>query len=448
MKPFDVLPKPSEEDLEWGPCPDTDFGRRVYSEWLSETLRTHKTASHIVFYFSDWGANPGKECLPDTRRWERTAAFLTAMGDITSDLDSEILVLGSTRGLTPMEINSLLQQLPPKIGLVFEEPTQCLLAPSASTIKPTMLNTPWDEEYTSVIKSALKGRPDTCIPLIAAGDTDWMFSPALSVPAPYKAHEKIQHLADLGSENIGLALGGLHPWVYSPNARVFAEMIWDPTQQAGELLETIAKEDFGNAAEGVLDAWNLFDQAISRYPSFHPNQGMEFFARNAGDLHFEVGSSRNLQNHPWAEGVAGLVPYLVESLPGVIRMWESVVESLRLAQNEGEDEEILFHHAKNIRDSEYWATFALRLMNSQHNLLRRLNVLHWVPSGSDPSEFPWREAMAPIDRDSLENSEAWVTLLYNTPHPVLRIEGEEAVVGGLKRKLERLATALRLAHAE
>jgi hypothetical protein len=440
VKPSENPRDPDSEATSWTPCPTTDFGRKVYREWLAKELADHKTAAKVVFHFSGWGAIPGEECSPGTKRWERVVTFLKEMDGIVKGISQDVGVMGSTRGLSTDEIRGVLKNLPNGVGLIFGEPSPTLLDPPEEGYDPSMATSQWNPTYATVIEEALAARPNDIIVTVAAGDTDSTVSPAVGMALPNTAHAKIQRLSQMKCANIALAMGGIHPWTYSPNVEVFKDMIWTPEVSAEDLITKIAHRDFGTAAEQVVGVWSLFDQAFAAYPLTCRGQRLEDFVRKSKDLVTKIPSPAQVRDNPWSRTVSQGVPYLLEGYPTVLRLWQEGVQRLQRTQDETEGAS--FQVAKNLRDGVFWASFYYQMLQSQYQVVRCLNVLKWVPEGASPTDLPWKQAFIPLYRDEQQNCERWQDLLFTAPEPQIRLENEAMNPTALARKLDQKRQAL------
>lgn len=425
---------PELSSTNWSLCPATDFGRDKYRSWLSKTLADHKTVSKVIFYFSDWGCIPGEECAPGTGRWQRITLFLDEIGKILKEIEPAAEILLSTRGLSAEDLKN---PLPEGVGLYFEEPSLSTLDPASSGYDPSLATLDWDSTYGALLEQALHDHPGMVFPVIAAGDTDSTVSPTIGMALPNTTYSKVQRLLALKSRFIALDMGGIHPWVYSPNAEVFSEMLWSPTENGEELIARIAHRDFGAAGENLVGVWSLFDQAFALYPNICRAQRFESLIHDGGDLILRPPLPGQIQKNPWSGIAEPAVPYLLESLPAVIRYWQEGLQRLQGIQVDAEGVV-----AKDLRDTTFWSGFFVQLLTTQYNIIRALNLLHWIPEGANPETAPWKEAFLPLFRDELQNCERWQDLLFTAPEPVIRIENEPANAAALARKLDQKRQAL------
>jgi len=425
---------PELASTNWTLCPNTDFAREKYKAWLSKTLADHKTVSRVVFFFADWGSIPGTECAPGSGRFQRVCSFLEEIGKILKGIAPETGILLSTRGLAVEDLN---QPLPEGVGLYFEEPSFSLLDPVSTSYEPSFATLEWDTAYGELLTQAIRNNPESVYLAIAAGDTDRTVSPAIGMSLPNTTYSKIQRLIDLKARHIALDMGGIHPWVYSPNVEVFTELLWSPTESREDLIARIARRDFGKAADNVIEVWNLFDRAFTLYPSINRAQRLENMVRDGGDLILRPPVPPQIKNNPWSENVHLAVPYLLESLPAVLKTWREGLQKLQEVPLEQEGLE-----AKCLRDNAFWGEFLAQLLTTQYNLIRSLNLLHWSPEGADLETTPLRKAFLPVYRDELQNTEGWQNLLFTAPEPLIRLEMEEANPASLARKFDQKRQAL------
>jgi hypothetical protein len=425
---------PGSPSNNWVLCPGSEFAREKYKIWLAKSLADHKSVSKVVFYLADWGSIPGADCTPGASRWQRICSFLEEMGKLLKDVAPDASILLSTRGLA---VEDLKQALPEGIGLYFEEPSLSVLDTASTGYDPSIASLEWDPVYGALLEQAIKDHPDLVYPVIAAGDTDRTVSPAIGMALPNTTFSKVQRLLDLKAHHIALDLGGIHPWVYSPNIEVFTEMIWSPAESAEDLIGRVARRDFGDAADEVVGVWNLFDQAFAVYPYINRAQRFEDMLHEGNDLILRPPIPSQIRNNVWTGSVGPAVPYLLESLPGVIKYWREGL--LRLHQIPMESKGM---DAKCLRDSAFWGGFLAQLLSTQYNTFRSLNLLHWVPEGVDPDTVPWRKAFIPVYRDEIQNCEQWQELLFTAPEPLIRLDQEAVNTTVLARKLDQKRQAL------
>ena len=131
------------------------------------------------------------------------------------------------------------------------------------------------------------------------------------------------------------------------------------------------------------------------------------------------------------------VPYLLESLPAVIKIWREGLQRLQQVPSELQGVE-----AKCLRDNAFWSGFYAQLLITQYNTIRSLNLIHWIPEEADPEALPWRKAFLPVYRDELENCQRWKDLLFTAPEPLIRVEKEAANAASIARKLDQKRQAL------
>ncbi len=425
---------PGQTSTTWMLCPSSGFGKEKYKEWLTQSLDGHKTVDKVVFFFADWGSIPSAECAPGGERWQRICSFLEETGKILKEIAPDAGILLSTRGLA---VEDLKQPLPEGVGLYFEEPSLSALDPAATGYDPSLAAPKWDASYGAILEQAIQNHPEHVYPVIAAGDTDRTVSPAIGMALPNTTYSKIRHLLDLKAQSIALDMGGLHPWVYSPNAEVFTEMLWSPTESAEALIARIAKRDFGAEGGKLVEIWALFDRAFTLYPSICRAQRLENMVQDGGDLILRPPTPAQVKTSPWSKEVESTVPYLLESLPSVIDGWREGLQRLQEIPMESGGKV-----AKCLRDGVFWGGFYTQLLTTQYNTIRALNLMHWVTGGVDPEVAPWREAFLPLYRDELQNCERWQNLLFTAPEPLLRVEKDAANATALTRKLDQKRQAL------
>lgn len=135
------------------------------------------------------------------------------------------------------------------------------------------------------------------------------------------------------------------------------------------------------------------------------------------------------------------VPFLLEGYPKAIRLWREGLERLQRTQDSTEG--ATYSIAKNLRDGVFWSGFYLQTLETQHNVVRCLNLLKWIPEGHSAEAAPWRQAFLPLYRDELANTERWTDLLFTAPEPLLRLEDQPMSRNGLERKLDQKRQALK-----
>ena len=425
---------PKQSTTNWTLCPNTDFAKEKYKTWLSKVLADHKTVSKVVFFFADWGSVPGAECKPGSDRWQRICLFLEEIGKLLKGVAPEAGILVSTRGLA---VEDLKQPLPEGVGLYFEEPSLSLLDPVSTSYEPSFAALEWDASYGKLLEQAIRTTPESVYPVIAAGDTDRTVSPAIGMSLPNTTFSKIQRLIDLKARHIALDMGGIHPWVYSPNVEVFSEMMWSSMDSREDLIAKIARRDYGKAADKVIEVWDLFDRAFTLYPYINRAQRLEDMVRDGGDLVLRPPIPSQVKNNPWSGNVNPAVPHLLESLPMVLKTWRDGLQ--KLLEIPLEQEGVA---AKCLRDNAFWGEFFAQLLTTQYNLIRSLNLLNWSPEGIDLETTPLQKAFLPVYRDELQNSERWQNLLFTAPEPLIRMENEPANAASLARMLDQKRQAL------
>lgn len=417
------------------PCPMTDFGEGLYKDWLSQVLSEHKEAAKLVFFFSDWGVVPGSGCGPGPEISRRIIGFLEEIHQIVKALNVDIQLLAATRGLSAEVVSSLIKDLPGEYGLYFEEPSSSLIDSPESGCDPSLVTARWNDTYAGILQQALQLRPMNTIPVIAAGDTDWMVSPAVGLASPGLAHEKIQRLHSLHSSNIALAMGGFHPWVYSPNVEIFKEMIWNPGEPADALISRTAARDFGPAAEKVMAVWDLFSQALQALPNVCRAQHFETFIRESEEILLKPPAPAYLKGSTWGRSIHDAIPFLLEACPEVIRIWKQGVDQLEQAQDQTEGESFMV--ARDLRDGVFWSGFFLQVLQSQYNLVRGFNLLKWMPEDANPDASPWKDAFLPLYRDEVLNCDGWQALLFTAPEPRIRFRNEAVNATALARSWDQ-----------
>ncbi|NUN96211.1 MAG: hypothetical protein HUU16_08540 [Candidatus Omnitrophica bacterium] len=435
-------PRASAESVTlWAPCPATEFGKKAYVDWLDKVVFDHKTLAKIVLQFTEGGAIPGEECYPKLKRPERVVAFLETLNGILKRISEDVTLYASTRGFSAEEVRAIAGALPKGVGLYFEEPSVSILDSPSGGYEPSLASLDWDAEQQRTLEGILSSRPEDCMVAVAAGDTDRLFSPAVGMALPGAAHAKIRRLQELKCRNVALAMGGIHPWVYSPNAEVFRELMWKAGESSEETLGRIAGRDFGGAAEEVLAAWSLFDQAAAALPLVCRAQGGEAFTRNGADLTTGAPVPAKVVRNEWGLSLGDGVPFLLEGYPKAIRLWREGLERLQRTQDSTEG--ATYSIAKNLRDGVFWSGFYLQTLETQHNVVRCLNLLKWIPEGHSAEAAPWRQAFLPLYRDELANMERWTDLLFTAPEPLLRLEDQPMSRNGLERKLDQKRQALK-----
>lgn len=417
------------------PCPMSDFGKEVYREWLAGVLVDHKETAKIVFFFSDWGVLPGSGCGPGPEVSRRIIGFLDEISLILKNINPEIQLMAATRGLSAAVVRDLIINLPGNYGLYFEEPSSSLLDPAEGGFDPSLVTPRWDNAYADLLQQALQRRSTHTIPVIAAGDTDWMVSPAVGMASPRLTHEKVQRLHTLQSSNIALAMGGFHSWVYSPNIEVLREMVWDPKESADTLVLRTAQRDFGPAAEKVIAVWDLFDQAMKILPNICRAQRLETFIRESDDVLLKPPAPSYLKGNTWGQSIHNALPFLLEAYPEVIRIWKQGVDQLQQVQDQTEGES--FAVTRNLRDEVFWSGFFLQVLQTQYNLARGFNLLNCLPTDASLDAFPWKQAFLPLYRDEVSNCEAWQALLFTAPEPQVRFRNEAVNATGLARSWDQ-----------
>jgi hypothetical protein len=424
----------------WSVCPNTDFGKQVYSDWLDSYLADNKSASHLVFFFADWGSVPGEECSQGADRVQRIVEFLRVVSDIALQKTQDLRVLACTRGLSAEEISGVVDALPARVGLYFEEPVYSLLDNPQTGYDPMACSVELAPEYEKVLDRVLSERGNESVYAIAAGDSDWLMSPAIGVLPPLTTFLKTKVATQKGAQNIAFAMGGFHPWNYSPAVEVFNEMIWDPTASYEDLAKKVAERDFGPAADEMLGAWSMFAQAMNHYPAITHAQTLEEFIGLGDGLVTRAPRPAALASDPWAQEIGEAVPYLLESLPAVLGFWRQGITQIQAAQDTVQ--ETSYDIAKRIRDGWFNAYLYYRLLETQHNVIRCLNVLRWVPEGAETDRNPWQVAFFPAYRDEIENSQGWQDLLFASPLEEIRVDGRETTPGAVSRRFEQKASAL------
>jgi hypothetical protein len=297
-----------------------------------------------------------------------------------------------------------------------------------------------DPVFEEIYKNTIQSRPADTIVAVAAGDTAWQVSPAIGLPLPHTAYRKLHAAADLGAHNVALAMGGLHPWVYSPACAVVEEVFWNRAMQYEDLAGRIASRDFGHLAANVQSAWAHFEEAMEAMPSISRAQRHHDYAGSANDSISAGDGVDGLRTHPWRQTIRDAAPFLLESLPAVIRHWEQGTNELQTAQDLLEQNS--YEMAKRLRDSLFWSEFYLRMLQSQNNVIRSLNLLTWAPDGADIAKDPWRQAFLPIYRDEAANAQAWKDLLDTAPFSRIRIEKEVTTPAAFSRKMDQKQAAL------
>lgn len=427
-------------DLDWSPCISSDFGKKAYREWLAELLQEHRTASSLVFYFSDWGEAPGEECAPGSPLSDRVCAFLKEIDTIARSDSPELKIYASSRGFSSDDLRKIATECPSRVGIYFEEPSTSLLDNPASGYDPCLAASEMDPVFAEILQTTLAAKSKDTIVAVAAGDSGWLVSPSIGLPLPKTAYEKLSHAAGLGAVNIALAMGGVHPWVYSPATEMVHEVIWNPNQSYEEISSRIASRDFGHLAESVQSAWSHFEHAMDEMPSISRAQRLHQFVGSGNDSITAGVGPGELQNHSWAISIRDAAPFLLESIPCVVDTWRHGLDELQAAQSLlGENS---YETAKRLRDSLFWGAFYLRLLEAQNNVIRSLNLLSWVPDGQDPTRDPWRQAFLPIYRDESANAQEWRDLLDTTPYARIRIEKEVTTPAAFSRKMEQKQAAL------
>ena len=440
IKPSDN-PRLQKTDLPaWSPCPETPFGRKAYTEWIEVLLEEHKTTKAIVFFFSDWGAIPGTECQPGAARWERVVSFLETLREIVQPISPEVKIFASSRGFSSEELSQIVAQASPGVGFYFEEPSPSFLDPPQSGFDPSLATAQLAPAFAEILQKTVETRSSDLVVAVSAGDSDWMVSPAVGIPLPRTTYTKIRRLAELGVKNVALAMGGLHPWVYSPSSEVFKEMIWNPQQECGGLLARIAKRDFREAGPDAIEAWGLFEKAFAEYAYVGRAQRLHEFTSVGKGLVTRPLRPSFLREDDWSRESHKLIPFLLESVPAVITSWQEGVSRLQKAQELVGDASL--EVAGRLRDGVFWSSFYLRLLETQRNVVRCLNLMTWIPEGEDPEKPPWVQAFSPVYRDEMDNCQAWRDLLFTCPHRRLRVESEDTTPSAISRRFEQKQAAL------
>jgi hypothetical protein len=428
------------DDLSWSPCISSDFGKTVYKDWLNKLTQEHRSASSLVFFFSDWGAAPGEECAPGSGLAERVCEFLEEIEAIARSVAPDLKIYVSTRGFSAEDLRKILSESPPRVGVYFEEPSTSLLDDPATGYDPCIAASELDPVFEEILRETLESKQKETLVAVAAGDTDWLVSPAIGLPLPETAYNKLHTFAELGARNIALAMGGIHPWVYSPAAEVVKEVFWNTEEPYAELSARIASRDFGHLAENVRSAWSYFERAMDEMPSISRVQRLHRFVGSSNDSITGGGGVDGLEDRPWCVAVRDAAPFLLESIPATIESWEHGMDELQSAQVVvGENS---YETAKRLRDTLFWGAFYLHLLEAQNNVLRALNLLSWTPDGQDPAKDPWRQAFLPIYRDEAANAQGWRDLLDTAPYTRIRIEKEVSTPAAFSRKMEQKQAAL------
>lgn len=445
-QPGDI--KPSEDPLAlegadstlWAPCPTSDFGRNLYADWVKRTLQTHRSTEKLVFQFAEGGSVPTEESLSKPTVGGRIAGFIEILSAVVKEQAPGVEVSVSTRGLLASHIQELVELLPSEIGLYFVEPTEFLLEESGRSLGGVLYSRTWNADLVRVLEAAITNRGPKVILEISAGDTDTAWSPALGAALPATAHFKLSRALEMGCTQISLSMGGLHPWVYSPNTEVFKEIQWAPEESGEVMLARIASRDFGSASGEVLEVWNQFEAAFQNFPGLARAQRLEDFVRKGKDLATRAPLASVVEGNDWSQSVGTSVPFLLESLDSVIPAYASAVERLQRAQDSTEGASYTI--AKNIRDGVFWSAFHLQLLKNQHQVVRVLNVLNWVPEGGSLDAPPWKSALVPVLRESLATAQSWRDLFFTAPEPIIRLEDTPMNAAGIDRKLDQSIMAL------
>ena len=430
----------ANDPVDWSPCPQTPFGKEVYSNWMKALFDEHKTAAAVVFFFSDWGAIPGKECAPELERWERVVSFLETLEQIARSISQNVRILASSRGFSREDLGKIATNCSASVGFYLEEPSMSLLDDPETGYDPSFATTQMAPEFVETIQEIVRTRGDEVYLAISAGDSDWSVAPTIGMALPQTTYTKIRYLVDAGARNIALAMGGFHPWVYSPSVEVFKEMVWNPDQSYEDLSERILTRDFGSAKPDVTTAWEKFEEAFSLYPSVSRVQGLGSFTTTGKGPVVSPPRPSLPKQDDWSHQAHDCVPYLLESLPAVMESWQEGVNLLRSAQELVGEES--FDIAERLRDGIFWGNFYLRLLETQHNVLRCLNLAMWVPEGEDAERDPWRQSFLPVYRDEIANCQAWRDLLFAAPFSRIRVESEVTTPAAISRRFQQKQEAL------
>lgn len=284
--------------------------------------------------------------------------------------------------------------------------------------------------------------------LVSAGGSCESTEPTIGLPTPHAAATKLAALADAGVRNVVLWWGSAEGWVYQPNLRVLAEMVWDPAAFDADdpdpfdpadpepLLSSIATADFGeHLGEKILEFWGAVDAAIvSPGPAGEP-AGMPVYS-----WYQRLGNFTNrgfLRAYPVPltpdrladrDRFSSMFPWGVE--PQAIADWERVTTDLRTAadiawnlrMNSGAG-------VQELVDMHLQVALLQRMLTSQLHLMQGLRVME-DHTGLPPEDPAIRQALAAIVDAEIINTAGLESLVAQFPTNFNLGESHEGVVRG------------------
>ncbi|HEY0947072.1 MAG TPA: discoidin domain-containing protein [Opitutaceae bacterium] len=286
--------------------------------------------------------------------------------------------------------------------------------------------------------------------------------PVIGTPLPRVAAYKLGRIAAAGVRDVVLWWASAEGWVYQPNIRAMAKLIWaDNASSYGNskdfasaepLLQQIAEEDFGpELAPEVVAYWRKFDEAIvSDSPRYKKATEENYGDPATGGLRIYDWYQRLGVYTSWPFGAALLKPVTPEEMaatkyggwgrnPYTLANYAAVIGHMAAAER---DLEAIVAKASNpgakhrLEDTLTWTTLYRLILIAQSHHVQARKIVDDLKD--EPLDSPTlRSAFEPLVREAIANTKEIIALTRTLPENAeLTMAHRDAVYNLCKRDAE------------